>query len=296
MRVLPLIIMLLTANCVCAQTEKKMVFSTPGWGPTQWNWATEKWDGNEKKYRDMRLAIDQKIKQGANPVELARQYQKQARSWTDAPGQYRWAYAAYKAAEARGFPEKDETLKGISMEDIRQALDKAADEETSSRNYEYARLRFLSFARVWPESRLTPMGERLLKRNPKDFEVRFQQLRLLAPGVREGERAEALSHVNWVFKNMPNDPIGHYLLGSVYSRIRMSTWSQADADKAIAAYQKFLQIAPSNEKYRPYRQKAEKEISFIRRMQEHWAKHPEIVAKHKQGMAEREARRQKQNR
>jgi hypothetical protein len=290
MRVLLWIILLLAANAVCGQAQKKIVFSNPGWGPTQWDWTKEKWDGNEKMYRDMRLAIDKQIKQGANPIELARQYQKQARSWTDSPGQYRWAYAAYEAARKRGFPERDEALKGISMEDIRQALDQAADEEASARNYEYARLRFLAFARVWPESRLAPMGERLLRRNPEDYEVRYWTIQVQSP-TTDPDGKVMLSHVNWILKNMPSNPMGHYLLGEAYSRIWMSTWDKNDSDKAIAAYNSYFQRVPQDHRYR---KSAERRIKLIHTSQTFWAKRPEIVARHKRAMAERKARREKQ--
>ncbi len=176
--------------------------------------------------------------------------------------QFRWAYAAYEAARKTNFVNQHKTLR-----DIEQALQRAAS-VSPPRNYEYARLRFLAIARNSPYHNLKPVGERLVRRNPQDHEVRFYLVELLDPGLHSEEKQSALMHARFLAQALPEKPTVHSLLGSVYWRIWLKSKSPADADKAIAGYRKFLQTAPPNH---PFRRGAESQIKFIRHMQERQA-------------------------
>lgn len=227
-----------------------------------WAWTKEPWMGREGTYRHIRLSTDQAFRKKLSRARLQQyaRYERQAQGKpSDAQAQFRWAYAAFNAAlrMPSGSREQQMTFGLVSN---------ALARPKSPRAYEYARLRFLVTAAISPDTRLKTVGRRLVSRNPKDYDVKYLLTDILDPGSNPAEKREALSYAQDLFHldARRSTPGVHAVIGSIYWRSWRRTKTQEDADNAIAAYQRFLQLAPSNHYYR---KGAERMISSIQRAQ-----------------------------
>lgn len=221
------------------------------WSANEWTWTKEKWDGDEKPYKKARLEIDRAIQEGRDLDTLLEKYKKNAsKNATDPLLQFRWAYSAYKSAAKAG------NNAAAKLQGVEFALKRANSPQT----YEYARLRFLVVARTTPYHRLKEVGERLLKRNSKDDEVKFYLVSVLDPGLYASEKAQALQLAQELIRSQPKRPSSYSVLANTYLAIWSKSKSPDDAHKAISAYRQFLQVAPKDH---PFRKQAAAWIKFL---------------------------------
>ncbi len=222
---------------------------------TVWGWTSGSWDGDDKPYRQIRTAIDHAIAGGRKPQELMYFYETFARKAPNDPkAQFRWAYAAYKAALTVDYYTGERILG-----DPRDALVLGPFPNT----YEYARLIFLTedYAVMFvPE--LQQISKRFLKVSPQDTEVRYAAAKNLLYNRDPATRQLAVDCVYGLIRARPQWAKPRGLLGFVFYRQWKTTKSQSDAAKAIQGYQRYLALAPAND---PFRQRAQETIAEIRR-------------------------------
>ncbi|RYZ92627.1 MAG: hypothetical protein EOP06_03705 [Proteobacteria bacterium] len=120
----------------------------------------------------------------------------------------------------------------------------------SPRVYNWTRLRFLVDARNFPDTLLRPVGERLVQRDPKDYEVKYRLIDTFNPGESKAEKKQALIYAHDLIRLNPKRASGYSALGGVYYRDWLLNKNRTDAGNAIAAYQRYLKIAPPNEPFR----------------------------------------------
>ena len=231
---------------------------TPRNWTTVWGWATASWGGDDRPYRQIRATIDNASSGGRKPQELMDFYETAARKAPNDPeAQFRWAYAAYKAALTVNY-NTGERLLG----DPRDALVLAP----FPHSYEYARLIFLTedYA-VMLVYQLTPVGKRLLRRNPNDYEVKYGTARDLMFSRNPADRQLALKYIEELIRERPERPHPRELLGLFYYQRWQVSRSRDDAGRAIAAYQQYLQCAPAMEKEGNIAQQVRENIAQMQR-------------------------------
>ncbi len=204
-------------------------------------WTEEVWTGNEAPYTKIRLEIEnlnnanQKL-----PAMIEETGDKAQKDVNNSLLGYRWAYLCYKAA----------TLDLKEGESQLPLASRAISISVSPKVYEYSRLRFLINVRSFPSSQFRSLGERLVKRDPNDYDVKFYMLKLLTPGLSTEDKKLAVGYAQDLIRMWPNSTSAHSGLGGVYYRSWLVSKSKSDADNAIQAYEKYLQIAPPNHEFR----------------------------------------------
>jgi hypothetical protein len=170
---------------------------------------------------------------------------------------------AWKARKA--FTDYDPQYRRISLP--RQALGFVA----SPHAYEFARLRFLMEAWGAPFPQLEKLGQRLVHRNPQDYDVKYYLVQVLCTVPTPEAKQQALGYVREFMRANPKK-ISYWLnLGAVYnfSWYQSRGKNRADGKNAIAAYRKYLQLAPADDKKR---KGVNEEIAYIQKRQAMWDK------------------------
>lgn len=226
----------------------------------QWEWTQEQWTGDNAPYATIRKSIDTAIAAGQNASIIVSRYAPEAqRSPSNAKVQFRWAYATYRAYVA----EKISKAGLASLESSRKLYSAitALQNARSPRSYDYTRLRFLMSVEHFPDRHLKDLGRRLLRRDPNDDSVKHRLLFVLEryPGSLE-ERHEAVALAQSLLKRQPSKVSYHATLAGAYMLLWEGTKSPSDADKAIANYRKYLQLAPPNA---TFRKRAQMWIDYI---------------------------------
>ena len=223
--------------CVCAANRASVRMPVAN---DQWNWAREGWTGDNRPYHRVRTEVNRAISQGQKFVKLMTKYKLLAQKSSKPLDKFRWAYVTYQAA-IKGSSFSDKELLHV-MKSLRNI--------SSPKTYDYIRLRFLIESRAWPFRQLKKVGERLAERNPKDYEVKYYLVKILNPGRYLSERQEALRYSRDLIRIAPKRLSAHTALGFTYFKIWLVTKNKDDGDKSIAAYRKYLELAPSNHNFR----------------------------------------------
>jgi len=213
-------------------TAVKSGFSPPT------DWMADQWTGSDKPFMTIRAEIDKISKQNQFSRSTLEGYRKQARSNPKDPvAQFRWGYAYYKAwNDGVSFGTPDENLD--TLLDVAWGLQQAP----SPHSYEYTRLLFIISALRTPAF-LSPVGKRLLRHTPKDYDVEFYFYQSLLSSAAPAERKEALLGTQKLTKEYPSKGGPYVALAEVY----WVQWERGDIQSgplAVAAYQKYLSMPP----------------------------------------------------
>lgn len=209
-----------------------------------WAWTAESWTRDDKPYLKIRQNIDKAVAGGQKPDALLTKYQALAQKKPyDPQAQFRWAYAAWQARKA--VDSYDQQYRRLWR------TQRAFARVPSPHVYEYARLRFLVEAWFRRVPQFKGVGERLAHRNSNDYEVKYYLASILDTSPLAEERERALGYAKDVIRLQPKRPSSYSLLGGVYFSSWLKTKNRSDAEKAIAAYQQYLQLASPNAEWRP---------------------------------------------
>ncbi len=219
----------------------------------------EKWTGDQRPYKAVEVHILQEYKSGESPTSILEVYRTLSDSHpTDPVAKFAYVYAARGVAVLNG------TLDSKAF-DLLNILEKADPGNIR----EYTRYRFCmgdeaNNSLIYPDAKI--VGDRLLRYNPKDNWVRLSLIDMLCI-TPEGVKYALPYALQWV-KEEPNNNKAHSSLGQVYFDLWMSgkRTDQALAAKAVAEYQTYLRLAPSNDGFRGPAQ------AFIRNVQQHEAR------------------------
>lgn len=255
--------LVLNASVGTSQPEARTNPPAPPNDSAYWAWLSEPWTGSDKPYIRTRNAIDSALAKGQDPNALLGKYKVLSQSKPrDPQAQFAWGYAAFRAsrAETRNFNESQRKLAGVSN---------ALAVPLSPRSYQYARLRFLTMVESYIlDNRLRKVGERLARRNPKDWDVKHGLIRVLVYTTRleTTEKRQALAYAQELLRLDPKRPKGYADLGTIYYASWMASNNKLDADKAVSAYKRYIRLVPPDD---DSRQLAER---IIKRIQETQAK------------------------
>ena len=208
------------------------------------SWRTEAWTGDERPYKSIRASVDAALAAKINPDVLLTKYKAAAvRSPADPKNLFRWAYTAYMAATQAGNPDKMGTMQVL---EAREAFPFAHSPHT----YEYDRLRFLIQSSDFGPVDMVPVGARLLKSHPNDYDVNYNYVKCLSNDPKQTSRLKALAGARKLVQQHPNLPSVYALLASSCWTLWAANNDKSYAMKAVAAYQQYLQKAPANYAYR----------------------------------------------
>jgi len=202
-------------------------------------WVSMKWTGDNRKYHDVRIQIDQLAIQGKlTPEALRTYYGSFLQNPRDPLVLFRWAYADNLAIRLK--PDLPQHV---------SPGDGAFEACPNPRTYDYDRTRLLL---NWPgnESLLLPLAKRLLAHDPKDYPLQYNLATLSSGTDAPTEKAAAVRRAERLLSQYPNKPEIYGLLGGIYCDHWVFKKDPADGRKAIFYYQKYLQIANPNDPWR----------------------------------------------
>ncbi len=212
----------------------------PGQTLPSFDWTREPWTSSDKPYLALRSQIDRQIQSSKGQSEklrvLVNRYEAVAKKQPlNAQSQFAWAYAAYEA-NPNGYPIK-------SGWGVPRALSLALASPSSPRSYQYARLRFLIGGWWRPMSELSGLGERLLKRNPQDYQSQFYLAKLLSVGS-ESQTRRAVQMAEQMVNRYPAKRSAHAVLADARWGLFLRTDKRQDGEAALAAGRKYLAMLP----------------------------------------------------
>lgn len=220
-------------------------------GSSPHTWVAEKWRTKGGAYAQVQQEIDSALARGKDPMSIFSSAKAAAGRTVDAKAQFRYAYSFYKAGMA-----KPTLYDGSELTRVLQRFEVPPNPKV----YEYTRIRFLLSCSSFPDRAYMPLGEALLKEDPRDTAVMYQLSKVYWPSKSQAERKRALELANGVIKLEPKEHKGYIALASVYYRAWRTTKSRSDAHASIANYKKYLQLYPDS----PYRDRVEKLIQRMR--------------------------------
>ena len=240
----------ITATSFCAPVQsagkapepKQRTFSTlgPKWKPP--TWPQEKWTGDDSPYRSIREATYKDLMAGRITKKYLVNLRLAAKKQPSSPlAQFRWGYGVYRSFYSK--IRLDDARKTVS--EVLSALDKAPSPQT----YEYARLRFLMHGREGSTHHLHEAGSRLLNRDPNDYDVMFYVCGYLSAGS-SAEREVAMRYAQQMTRAYPKRVMSYSALATVHTNNWNLDHQLADADKAIAANRKLIEVGRFNQSQR----------------------------------------------
>lgn len=208
----------------------------PSPSTTPFPWATEVWSANDEPFRAAKIEVDRELKTARNRDAVVQKYKGLADPRPrQALAVFRWAYASYQVAETK------RPFDSYYMWEPYQALQGTA----SPTAYEYARMRFLIegfFYDRYTHLSVKKLGQRLLKRDPKDYRVKVALCEVLSYGGTLAERREGVKLATELVKANPKSVVRHGRLGNLYYALWMGSQLTSDRKAAIAAYKEFLKL------------------------------------------------------
>lgn len=224
-------------------------------------WFNAPWIIGDSTYQNIRNSIDNAFARGQKSGAILQRYKEAAEQQpSSSRAFFAYGYAVYKADTAPSEP---------NGYDLFQEKGKVYDlwEKTRPPHiYNWSRLMFLHWALGSPDPELIPVGKRLLARNPDDYEVEYGLALMANASIKPDERSLALTYQRDLARRFPNDPRQYRLLAEIYKINAARGRNQTDADKSVAANQKYLALAPA------FRKKTEEDIRIMKEYQAMWRK------------------------
>lgn len=199
-------------------------------------WRDLPWKKDDQIYSRARNEIDLAVKRGVKPQTLSRRYQAQRKSnpW-NGPIVFKWAYSSWLAQKAAKSREH--------AYQIFMPVHAAIPEVKFAESYQYARMAFLAVAYRAPRPCAKALGERLLRRDPKDEDVKFYMIRMLLTRQKSSDDARALSYLAYFRKKYPGNLTYHreYAHSLQYLWARQYPRDRKKALAAVGALKQYLQ-------------------------------------------------------
>lgn len=204
--------------------------------PIEWKWTMQNWGGNDKPYLVDRESIGELYKQKKlNDATLAQYKKASFAKKNDSLLRFKWAYYAYCYALLQpDISEGSGKLAGVEQ---------AFRFEKSPGSYQYTRLRFLVLSYLTQSGpELKQLGERLLKRDPKDVSVKYVEVTHLRNGDAKDQQ-RALQYAEQLIALNPKEGAYYALLGATHTMLLYSENPHASAKSAIANYQRYISLS-----------------------------------------------------
>lgn len=210
-----------------------------------WTWTTATWSPNDQTFQRAYQQVNARLASSSNKAKVVLVYKKLWQKQKTQPiAFFRYAQSAYTTLPT----EQNALYRQL------QLLSADFDSLPSPRSYAYSRLRFLIEVRQSARPQLKPLAKRLLQRNPKDADVIYYSINLWNLTNSE-ERKYASSSVRTLVQLDSKRASSYAAAGWIHLRIWNVAHSQQEAQQATHVYQKYLQLAPKNDPFRPQAQR-----------------------------------------
>ncbi len=229
----------------------------------QWTWINQKWTDSDKPYLQERNRIAALYRaRKIGPQQLQKVKAQSLARPKNSVARFTWAYSVY----CYSLLQADRSTASGYVGDVSRAMAVRPSPTASIRapfvgpatpnSYQYARLRFLIACSSGGEggfpygngTYLRQLGERLLKRDPKDQGVKAFQIVNLRTGKPEDER-KAIRYAHEMVTANPKDAGSYITLGFTYQYTYIGRKGNGP-QLAIAAYQRALQLNKTPGKWR----------------------------------------------
>ncbi len=227
-------------------------------------WLDAPWSGDDTLYQNIRAQIDRSLAGGQDAEAIYHHYQDQAvQKPTDPKAVFGLTYAAYRAEMTPSALDKTQIEHDLGNLYLTIAYRRASLPNT----YDYARLAFVSNAYNNADPKMKDIGLRLFQRDPNDHDVEYHLAAVLNSSKDSADRQQAVKYEEDLARRVPNDPRIYRLLGMIYYNTAYLQHSQTEADASIAAYQRYLQLAPPDKETR---NQISATIEFVQQLKERW--------------------------
>ncbi|GAB4469943.1 MAG: hypothetical protein OHK0029_42680 [Armatimonadaceae bacterium] len=173
------------------------------------------------------------------------------KSPVDALLQYRFAYAAWLSTNL--YNETD------YLNLLRDALNQLLP-LGSQQPYDVLRLAFLINTRLFPDTKMLPLGKKLIEHKPTDTQVEWYYISLLTVSSEIQDNDEAITRIRKQIRNELQNKEHYYRLGFAYICRKKSLEDVEKSKQGIAAFNKYLSLAPPNN---PYRKHAKRFVQIL---------------------------------
>lgn len=213
------------------------------WRPHDYSWVSLPWSQDSTPYLKAKKEVDALIHGGISARMVADRYERKMTLSSPPLERFRYAYAL-----TRTYGQLPDSVRSEKRKNAVALLSL----KPFPRAYEYIRLRFLLEVSAFPQFELLPLGKRLFEHNPQDTQIKRQYATLLSYSSKLADIEKAVQLSQELVKADPNNAGLHSHLGSAYDYFWIRTRQASHGRQAIAAYEKYLSLAPSNDTFRPH--------------------------------------------
>lgn len=233
---------------------------------TYYAWLNAPWSDDDTPYQKIRDNIDRDLTAGQDAEAVYQRYKTQAvKAPTEPKAVFGLTYAAYRAEMTPSNSDKTQIIDDVGYISLLIEYKKASLPHT----YNYARLAFVSYASAFADPKMIDVGKRLFQRDSNDHDVEYYLSAVLNSSNDPADRQQAMAYEQDLARRTPNDPRLYRLLGMIHYNTAWVHHSQTELDACIEAYQRYLQLAPSDKETRsiiPAR------IKFAQNLKVQWSK------------------------
>lgn len=201
-----------------------------------WEWTTEEWTSDDAVFTPIIQEVKEVSSKGKLDINYLIDLKKAAdQNPEDVEAQFRWGYAMLEA------PYAGVALQSGPYSDYYFVV-RALARPKSPRSYLYARLRFVLMSLEYDYPQLKSLGLRLLERKPSDTPVKTYLVPYLSISDDAQEREQALKYAQELVAQYPKWSGAYSVLGSHYKKVFFRSGDVYTADKAVAAFKKFISL------------------------------------------------------
>jgi tetratricopeptide (TPR) repeat protein len=225
-----------------------------GWRPTDYLWLEVGWSDKRSPYQEVSVEMQRKLSDKTSREKLLSYYEKNVSEKSSPLDRFKYAFViAY--------------MSGVGKWSGRESIEKRKNAvfllavEPWPPTYDYIRLRFFIESRVFPDTRLIPLGKRLIEFKPDDVVIKERYIVLLSISKDIQDRERAVRIADSLLATNPKRAKNYAILGASLWGVWGLTRKEKDGDKAIAAYEKYLSLTPMSD---PWRNEAKQIVDSIR--------------------------------
>jgi tetratricopeptide (TPR) repeat protein len=209
-------------------------------------WLNKPWTGDDAPYAAVRSEVDSDVLRGDLHSKIAGYQAAYAADPTDLAKQIRYVYALWADKWWNGYFYFENEREQTDMDDFTDSLWRQHRPNT----FNYTRMAAICCDSWGLEPGLLPFVQRLLKKDPGDLPARFALSVMLSVTGKAALQTQAITDANILENEYPTNANIRMLQGSAYYCRWNITKDPALAQKSIAAYKRFLDLAPPNDFYR----------------------------------------------
>lgn len=244
-----------------ATTREQKAARTPDWAAAGDAWRNAPWTADDTPFNSIRVDIDRSTAAGVDPTKTFQSWWERYQKGRTAVTIFGMSYAAYALLRAATGPKNVDAYNAMGW------MYYNVERHIIPATYNFARLAFLSSGVEGGAPSYIPLGERLLNKNPYDYEVTLYQARNLAIRNHAGDADRAAQFEKEIAERNPSDPELIRVLADVAWDKACDRHSRSLANEAFGYSDQYIRRLPPNS-YR--RDEAEQTLQHLKALVEKW--------------------------